>query len=168
MTDLMFEELAKEHPSVSFIHVNPGSVGTHLMDHFFASTPGLLWYPAQILRCTIVPIYTHFLSTSPSVAGERTLFLATSCRYPPAAAHEKKGHVDGFVERPAGIAAVQSMVMREGKGNGVYRIDWNCETCKESKILDKCREEGLGKVVFEHVMSVFERTFGMDGGGNGN
>ncbi|KAE9381208.1 hypothetical protein N431DRAFT_457817 [Stipitochalara longipes BDJ] len=166
MTDLMFEELAKQHPSVSFIHVNPGGVGTHLMDHLLASTPGLLWYLAQIPRYTIVPIYTHFLSTSPDVAGERILFLATSCRYPPAVNHEKKGHIDGFVERPAGIAAAKPTVMKEGKGNGVYRIDWNCETCKESKILDKYRQEGLGKPVFEHVTAVFERAVKTAGGGN--
>ena len=168
MTDLMFEELATEHPSISFVHVNPGSVGTHLIDHLLASTPGLLWYPAQIPRYTIVPIYTHFLSTSPKVAGERILFLATSCRYPPAAAHEKKGHVDGFVERPSGIAAARPTLMKEGKGNGVYRIGWNCETCKESKILDKYREDGLGKAVFEHVASVFEKALRMESGGDGN
>jgi len=168
MTDLMFEELAKEHPSVSFIHVNPGSVGTHLMDHFLASTPGLLWYPAQIPRYTIVPLYTHFLSTSPNVAGERILFLATSCRYPPAADHSKKGHVDGFVERPAGIAAAKPTVMKDGSGNGVYRVDWNCETCKESKILDRYRGERMGKMVFEHVMGVFERALRTESGGNGN
>jgi hypothetical protein len=168
MTDFMFEELAKSHPTISFIHVNPGSVGTHLMDHLLASAPGLLWYPAQIPRYTIVPIYTHFLSTSPDVAGERILFLATSCRYPPAADHEKKDHVEGFVARPVGTAAVRPTVVKDGKGNGVYRVGWNCEVCKESKILDKYRAEGLGKTVYEHTIDVWERALSVEGGVNGN
>jgi hypothetical protein len=73
MTTLMFKELAKSCQSVSFIHGNPGSVGTHLMDHFPASTPGLLR---------------------------------------------------------------------------------DCETCKESKILDKHQAAGLEKTVYEHTMGV--------------
>jgi hypothetical protein len=167
MTDLMFEELAKSHPTVSFIHTYPGSVGTHLMDRMLASTPGLLWYPAQIPRYTILPMYTHLLSMSPQEAGERMLFLATSCRYPPASDHEITGHVDGLVKSPAGVLTARSTVMKDGTGNGVYRTNWNCETCKDSKILDKYREEGLGKVVYEHTMCVFERALRV-GNGNGN
>jgi hypothetical protein len=168
MTDLMFEEFAKSHPTVSFIHVNPGSVGTHLMDHLLASTPGILWYPAQIPRYTVVPLYTHFLSTSPSVAGEKILFLATSCKYPPAADHEKTGHIDGLVARPPGVAAARPTFMKEGNGNGVYRVDSNCETCKESKMLDKYREEGMGKKVWEHTKGVWERALGTEDVVNGN
>lgn len=111
-----------------------------------------------------MPIYTHFLSTSPSVAGEKMLFLATSCKYPPASDHEKTGHVDGLVERPAGVAAAKPTVVKDGRGNGVYRLNWNCETCKESKILDGYREEGVGKTVFEHTMGVWERALRTENG----
>jgi hypothetical protein len=158
MTNLMFEELAKKYPTVSFIHAYPGAVGTHIIDHMLESTPGLLWYPAQIPRYTILPVYTHLFATAPEIAGERILFLATSCRYPPASDHEMTGHVDGLVERPAGVAAAKSMVVKDGRGNGVYRTTWNCEVCKDSKILDKYREDGLGKTVFEHTMGVFDRA----------
>jgi hypothetical protein len=167
MTDLMFEELAKTNPTVSFIHTYPGSVGTHLMDRMLNSTPGLLWYPAQITRYTILPIYTQLLSISPHEAGERILFLATSCRYPPASDHETRGDVDGLAQRPDGVATARSTVMKEGTGNGIYRTTWNCETCKDSKILDKYREEGLGKVVYGHTMGVFEKAL-REGNENGN
>jgi len=166
MTDLMFEELAKTHPTVSFVHAYPGSVGTHLVDHMLDSTPGLLWYPAQIPRYTILPVYTHLFATAPEIVGEKILFLATSCRYPPASDHEVTGHVGGLVERPAGVTAARSTVAKDGKGNGVYRTTWNCEVCKESKILEKHREERLGMVVFEHTMDVFERVLG-EGIGSG-
>lgn len=166
MTDLMFEELAKTHPTVSFVHAYPGNVGTHLMDHMLDSTPGLLWYPAQIPRYTILPVYTHLFATAPEIVGEKILFLATSCMYPPASDHEMTGHVDGLVERPARVAAARPTVVKDGRGNGVYRTNWNCEVCKESKMLDEYREEGLGNVVLEHAMGVFERAL-REGAGNG-
>lgn len=166
MTDLMFEELAISNPTISFIHVNPGFVGTHILDKALASVKGMMWLPAQIPRFTILPVYSHLLATSPDVVGERILFLATSCRYPPAADHELKGHVDGLAACPAGLPVARSTVMKEGRGNGVYRIDSNCEACKESKMLEKYREEGLGKVVLDHVEGVWERA--LMRGQNGN
>lgn len=166
MTDLMFEELANSHPTISFIHVNPGFVGTHLLDKTLAAVKGVLWLPAQIPRFTILPVYNHLLATSPDVVGERLLFLATSCRYPPAADHELKGHVDGLAERPAGMPFARSTVMKEGRGNGVYRIGSNCEVCKESEVLEKHREEDVAKVVVDHVKGIWERA--LLRGQNGN
>jgi NAD(P)-dependent dehydrogenase (short-subunit alcohol dehydrogenase family) len=160
MTTLMFEELAKKHPTVSFIHVNPGPVGTHIIDHLLASAPGLWWYPAQIPRYTIVPVYTHFASLTPDEAGERTLFLATSERYTPARDHAATGKIGGFVERPEGVGVARSTLMHEGVGNGVYRVKWNGETCKDSDLLAKYRKEEMGKTVYEHTMKVFERAVG--------
>ncbi|KUJ22669.1 uncharacterized protein LY89DRAFT_636878 [Mollisia scopiformis] len=158
MTDLMFEELAKERPTVSFIHSYPGQVGGRLMDHALASASGLLWLPAQISRYTVLPVYTHLMCITPEEAGQRTLFLGTSTRFPPTTDHGITGKVDGFVERPNGVGVARSTVMKDGQGNGVYRVNWNAEIVKDSKLIDQYREEGYGKMVYDHTTNVFERS----------
>lgn len=167
MTDFMFEELAKQHPTISFIHSYPGEVGTHILDKTFAAASGLWWLPAQIPRYTILPVYTHLFCITPEEAGERTLFLATTTRFPPTTDHGATGKVDGFVDRPYGVGVARSTVMKEGKGNGVYRVNSNAETSKPNKMLDQYREEGMGKVVYEHTMGVFKKALSVETG-NGN
>jgi hypothetical protein len=157
MTDLMFEELSARHPTISFIHSFPGKVGTHILDEMLRTTPGVLWYPAQIPRYTLVPLYRHLLCTSPSVAGERTLFLATSGRYPASVVHEQS-KVEGFVDRPKTVASARATVCIEGRGNGVYRVNAVGETCKDSKVLEKYHKEEMGKVVWEHTLGVWEKA----------
>jgi hypothetical protein len=146
MTTIMFEELANKHPTVSFIHSCPGSVGTNILPQMLASTPGVFWYPAQVFRYTTLPLYRHLICMTPDEAGERQLFMAISCKYPPAHDHESGGKVDGLVERP------------DGKGNGVYRVVSNGEVYKDSKVLDKYRKEGIGKTVYEHTVGVWEKA----------
>jgi hypothetical protein len=166
MTDLMFEEFAKEHPTISFIHSYPGQVGGKLLDHALASSSGLMWLPAQMSRYTFLPIYKHLMCITPEEAGQRTLFLGTSTRFPPTTDHGSTGKVDGLVERPSGVGVARSTMMKEGKGNGVYRVSWNGEVCKDNKILDKYREEGCGKLVYDHTVGVFEKALSVMGNGN--
>jgi len=158
MTDLMFEHIAKRHPMISFIHSFPGRVGTHILDHMLGTASGLLWYPALIPRYTIVPLYTHLLCISAEEAGERTLFLATSAKYPAAKEHELTRKVGGWADLPYGVGAARATVMKDGVGNGVYRTTWDGESCKESKLLDGYREDSLGRLVYEHTMGVFEKA----------
>lgn len=167
MTDLMFEEIAKQHPTISFIHSYPGRVGTHILDHLLGSATGLLWYPALIPRYTIVPIYTHFLCISSDEAGERTLFLATSSKYPACKEHEVPRKVGGLVDRPFGVGVARATIMKDGAGNGVYRTNWDGEVCKENTMLEKYRTDGFGRVVYAHTLSVFEKALKSDTG-NGN
>lgn len=150
MTDLIFEELAKLHPAVSFIHSNPGYVGTRILDHTLSNISGLLWYPAQIPRYTFLPIYRALFCITPEESGERHLFLATSGKYPPNQVHEK-GKIDGFVDRPFDTPFAKSTASTDGRGNGVYRIKEDGEACKDSAILQRYRAGGLGKKVFEHT-----------------
>jgi hypothetical protein len=158
MTSLIFEELANDNPTISFIHSYPGWVNTQIMDHLFASTPGMWWGLAQIPRFTVFPILNRFAFISADEAGERTLFLATSTRYPPSVDHETTRKFGGWVERPAGVCVARSTIMYEGKGNGAYRTDWNGKEQKESKILGALRKDGGGKAVLEHTLGVFEKA----------
>jgi len=93
-------------------------------------------------------------------AGERTLFLATSARYPAAVVNEDDGKTPGFVEVSNAIGVAQSTVVKDGKGNGVYRTTDKGEVYPEKKILEKYRDEEVGRVVLEHTLAVFERARG--------
>jgi hypothetical protein len=46
MTDLALESLAKEYPTVSFIHSFPGQVNTDIGCKALKTVPGLWYYPA--------------------------------------------------------------------------------------------------------------------------
>lgn len=59
-----------------------GFVATGVVDRLFGTAKGVLAIPATFARYVLVPILNLF-STSPDVAGERGLFIATSAIYPP-------------------------------------------------------------------------------------
>jgi hypothetical protein len=158
MTDLMFEEFAKLHPTISFIHSHPGKVGTHIVDRMLGNIPGVLWYPAQIPRYTIVPLYTHLLCTSPDEAGERILFLATSGRYPAAIVHEQRGKIEGFIDRPHTVPSARATIRKDGRGNGVYRTNSACEIWKDNKLLDEYHNQDVSNKVWEHTLGVWEKA----------
>lgn len=71
MTSLVFELLASEHPSLSFLHVFPGIVATPLMKKSMGSVVG-----------SIMGFLTMPISISMSNSGEWQTFLATSAEYP--------------------------------------------------------------------------------------
>ncbi|EHK99988.1 hypothetical protein M7I_4071 [Glarea lozoyensis 74030] len=81
-TTLAFEELAKQNPTISFIHKYPGFVNTGVVARLMDTTAGVLWVPAQLFKYTILPLINVFLSMSVEEAGERGLFLATSAMFP--------------------------------------------------------------------------------------
>ncbi|KAH6671031.1 hypothetical protein B0J14DRAFT_595158 [Halenospora varia] len=156
MTTLLFEHLAKDHPTVSFIHSYPGAVATNIVDNMLSSAPGLLWYPAQVPRYTLLPLMMAFGAMSSSEAGERTLFLATSARFPPADDHASAEKMGGWVDRPEGNCVAASTITKEGRGNGVYRVRSDGETWKETELLMDYRRGDVGSLVWDHMGTMFE------------
>jgi hypothetical protein len=69
----------------------------------------------------------------------------------------------GWVESPKGVSVAKATVVKEGKGNGVYRIEPNDETCPESAMLEEYRKEGKGKLIYEHALKVFEKALATKG-----
>ena len=124
------------------------------------TVPGLWYYPAQLLRITVLSTMLKIVCMSADESGERTLFLATSARYPAAMVDEQGGKVAGLVPIPAGLGAAGATVVKDAKGNGVYRTTGTGEVYPEKTILEKYRNEGLGKVVLEHTIAVCERAQG--------
>jgi len=158
MSALMLEEHAKANPTVSFVFSHPGIVRTGIVDSVFATAPGLLWYPLQIPRYTIAPLFMAAVGQSPEEAGDKILFLSTSARYPPAEEHADAKKIAGLAALPRGLGVARPSFVKDGKGNGVYRVKANGEVCPENKLLNEYREKGIGKVVYEHMVGVFEQA----------
>jgi hypothetical protein len=152
-TTLAFEELAKSNPSVTFIHKYPGFVSTGVIERLMGTAPGFWAFPAMLARWLLMPV-VNLWSMSVGEAGERGLFLATSARFPPA---EPKSEFSG-TELPKGVSVAESSVVKDGKGNGVYRLGALDETAGPSAVLDGYRADGTDKLVWESVQSVFDRA----------
>jgi hypothetical protein len=152
-TTLAFEELAKAYPSISFIHKLPGFVNSGVLDRLMSTATGLYIIPATLGRYLILPIINYF-STSIDEAGERGLFIATSARYPPA---KPSGDFVG-TEIPVGVDVAQASVVKDGVGNGVYRLGPEDDSAEVSPALVSYRADGTDKLVWEETKAVFERA----------
>ena len=147
------EELASKYPSITFIHVYPGFVDTGAVDKILQTAPGLWAWPAWLVRWMLVPVINLF-ATTVEEAGERGLFLATSARYPPA---DPTG--EGFmVLPPKGVDIAKSSNEKDGKGNGVYRLDSYGESAPETTALANFRKERPGERIWECTEAVWKRA----------
>jgi hypothetical protein len=158
MTTLFFEELAKQNPTVTLIHHYPGAVGTGITNKMLGTVEGLLYLPAQALSWGIKPIYWLFTDTTPQGAGTRALYVCTSAMYPPA--QLDAGKQGGVVELPVGDRPAAATIMTGGKGNGVYRTNFNGDAFPEHKLLIEYRNGGVGKTVYDHTIATFEKVLG--------
>lgn len=149
MTSLSFDILSAANPKVSFVHVFPGLVKTPLLKKTFGGFKGAWAILGTLGTWIALPILSLF-SLSVEEAGERGLFVATSARYGAPAA-ESKG-----VEAPAGVSAARSEVGPDGE-LGFYRLDWDGETAKDSKELDKLRKDGKAQFVWDRTLEVYTR-----------
>jgi hypothetical protein len=152
-TTLALEELAKSYPSITFIHKYPGFVNTGVLDRLMATAKGIYAVPATIVRWAILPILNLF-STSVEEAGERGVFLATSARYPPA-----KPKTDSVgVPLPQGVQVADSSIVKDGEGNGVYRLSADDESAEDRPVLSGYRLDNVGKTVWEETQAVWDRA----------
>jgi len=157
-TTLAFEELAKSYPSISFIHKFPGFVNTGVLERLMDTAKGIYAIPATIVKWAILPIVNWF-STTVDEAGERGLFLATSARYPPS---KPKTDFVG-VDLPQGVEVADSSVIKDGVGNGVYRVDSYDDSAEEGTILPGYRLDDVGKTVWEETQAVWDRALERSG-----
>ena len=119
---------------------------------------GLWRVAAEVTRWTLIPLVS-LLARSVDEAGERGLFMATSAKYPSA---EGK---DAGVELPKGVEVAKSSNVKDGKGNGVYRLDENCESVQNEcdEVLEKYRAENVGERIWKETVAVWERALTTSG-----
>jgi hypothetical protein len=133
---LFMERMAKENPSVGFVHEYPGFVATPLVVKGGSFGPFMRFFMSWIF----VPICRPFFMLESEEAGERGLFHLTSSRYGP-------------VEKPGGIQGSDGVV-----GSGCYILNWNGEPRSSEKVLKPIREKGWDKKIWDYTLGEFDRV----------
>ena len=151
MHTLAFEHLAKNNPSVSFIHAYPGWVQTDILGNLFTPKPGA-WYGSIFALFRWMAAWgLKVFGISAEESGERQAFHATSSRYPSKitiearVVHAEKVEASEFAECSV-------------PGNGVYRLSWNGEGVSDNKVLGPYRKEGLPEKIWDHTVELFDRA----------
>ncbi|KAI1139169.1 hydrogenase/reductase-like protein [Hypoxylon sp. FL0543] len=145
MITLSLEAIARDAPSVSFVHNYPGFVDTGLG----RDVKG----PAMAVAKVVFKVVGPFVNIPLDEVGERHTFFSTSARYPPAAGEPRADGVS--LDK-----AVQVATSTDGqKGGGVYSIDHKGESC-ERKALDFLaghRKDGSMDKLWKHTQDEFMR-----------
>lgn len=121
-----------------------------MIGRFLSTVTGPLAIPAILAKWTILP-FLNWFSTTVDEAGERGLFLATSARYPPS---KPKTDCVG-VELPSGVEVANSSVIKDGVGNGVYRLSAVDDSAPDGDVLPGYRLDNVGKTVWEETQAVW-------------
>lgn len=148
---LAFEELAKTHPKISWVHKYPGFVSTGTADKILNSATGVFSIPAKLVKVFLVPVMSKLFAMPQAVAGERALFDATSPAFPAAEPAPEAYPL------PAGITVSKSNVVADGKGNGVYCLSPEDEL-SSAPIMATHRSKENGKGVWAETQAVWERA----------
>ncbi len=130
-------------------------MSTGAIERFLGTVTGVMAIPATIAKWAVLPIVNLF-STTIDEAGERGLFIATSARYPPS---KPKTDFVG-VELPQGVEIADSSVIKDGVGNGVYRLGPADDSAPDGNVLPGYRLDDVGKTVWEETQAVWDRALG--------
>lgn len=151
MMTLGLAALAREAPTVSFVHAFPGTVKTNII----RSGDG------AILRVVVFVSKALFFMTgyTPIVeVGERHTFYCTSARFPP-----KKGAGDlgsAGVGLPDGVSVANGV---DGSAaSGVYSVDTNGESAdaKVEELLANYTSDGTADKLWKYTESEWKRVTG--------
>ena len=138
MTDFAFEEMAKQHPTTSFVHAYPGIVKTG-----FNKEAGFVIKTAANAAYVLLAPWKVNIQES----GERHLYAATSAAYPAKSGNE--GGVDMGNEK----------VMKGSTGeigSGAYLIGSDGELRANEKALKELRSKGAGQQIWEQTIHTFD------------
>lgn len=145
MTNFSFEEMAKQNPTVSFVHTYPGVVKTA-----FYKEAGFAVRMASNLLLTILSTVSPW-TVDIQESGERHLYAATSSAYPP------KSGEDGGID----IGGEEVMKGSDGKvGSGAYLIGSSGDFRGNEEILKELRDNGAGMNIWQHTMNIFKSVRG--------
>ena len=149
MMTLGLEAVARNAPTVSFIHDFPGAVKTGMGRDVTGVT-------GTVLR-TVFKVIGPFHTWTPiEECGDRHVFYTTSAKYPPA---NPKG--DG-----SGIALTDVVTVAKGTngevGSGVYSLTGDGESSGPTveKVLSDLRDSGMVDQLWKHTETEFKRITG--------
>jgi hypothetical protein len=142
----MAEELAAREPATAFVHSYPSIVVSGVAREL------PLWARAAVKVFT--PIISPF-AVGADETGARQLFMATSGMYPPAKPAAGSATAAG-VPLSKGESVLTGL---DGKvGSGGYAVNWDGKVTGKKSILDEYHAKGVGKIVWEHTMGIFEKV----------
>ncbi|KAI9847157.1 MAG: hypothetical protein M1837_003019 [Sclerophora amabilis] len=144
MTSLGMEHLATSHPSLGFVHVYPGLVGTNIYSNSFKPPLSTLY------NYVMWPMMWPF-SVNLRESGERHLFHSTSARYPSNGASSSQGV-------PVSDGSQVAIGSRGEPGTGSYLMNWKGETQVAGKTMQQYRAEGMPEFVWKHTTDLLERS----------
>ena len=109
----------------------------------------------------MIPMLNMFSRTTEE-AGERGLFVATSARYPP---REPNDPEDVGIAMPDGVHVAKGSDVKDGKGNGVYRLDNYDESVENEcdSVLAEYRSNEVGAMVWKETLKVWDRALEKSG-----
>jgi hypothetical protein len=152
MITLTLLAIAKQAPSVSFIHDYPGFVNTGMSREL----PGIMTAIAKVLFAPVMAI----LKVPIDETGERQLYFATSARFPPRIrGTTTTGGADG-ISLGQGVSTA---IGADGTpGGGVYSIDYEAEGTSKRVlgVLEGLEGDGTAEKVWKHVNEEFIRITG--------
>lgn len=143
------EAVAKQAPTVTFVHNFPGAVKSGLARR----GQGAAVFAINAVCNVLAP----FVFMSPIECGERHVFLATSARYPASIA-----------DASSGIPLADALVVAKGingvEGSGIYSIESDGESAgpKVIELMAKYREDGTAEKVWKDVQEQFVRITGQE------
>jgi NAD(P)-dependent dehydrogenase (short-subunit alcohol dehydrogenase family) len=146
MITLSLATIARQAPSVSFIHNYPGFVKTGLSRELTGIGPAI----SKVILGPVMAI----LQIPIKETGERQVYFATSARVPPRLDYERAGGV--YLSK-----GTETAVGVDGH-RGVYSIDYEAEgtTDKVQAVLKGLTEDGTAAKIWEHTESEFLRITG--------
>ncbi|KAJ5586855.1 uncharacterized protein N7459_002620 [Penicillium hispanicum] len=150
MVTLGLERMARQAPSVSFIHEFPGLVQTPAVDNW----PGGLGVVVKL----VVFLAGRWLCVPREECAERHVFLATSALYPPASG---SADISGV---PVTDAASPMKGTTGAAGGGVYSLHYSGESGSPTsqQALADLRASGVDDQLAEHTAAGFRRITGKE------
>jgi NAD(P)-dependent dehydrogenase (short-subunit alcohol dehydrogenase family) len=154
MTTLTLEEVAKEAPTVSFVHSYPGAVKTKIM----SEPTGIQWTLIRGILAVIGP----FIYIPIEESGERHVYLATSAMYSEASTTSNISSKEVASSIPLLEESNIAIGSNGIPGSGVYTVDEKCESGNQSVIdlLADLRKSGVTEKIMAHTYAEFERITG--------
>ncbi|KAG8162993.1 hypothetical protein KVR01_007471 [Diaporthe batatas] len=150
MITLTLLAIARQAPSVSFVHEHPGFVNTGMSRELPGIIPAIskvVWAP--VMAMLKIPI---------DKAGERHLYLATSARFPPRdlcddgmSTSDDSGEI-----LPLGKGVRTAVGASGSPSGGVYSVDCEAEGTSErvQRVLEGLEKDGTADKVWKHVQRV--------------
>lgn len=139
MTSLVFEVLASQHPSVSFIHEFPGIVATPLLKNSLGSVLG-----------SVLGFMTKLISISAEESGEWQTFLLTSPIFP------------AKCSAGLGLPQERKTKIRQAStgelGGGSYILNYNGQDATNELLMSQLREKGFPDIVWKHTLKIFTQA----------